>query len=171
MSKVLIIGPSGSGKSYVSATLRKKGIKKAVDADLVEGLADYFDASGRWVEYPLDADKEFFDNHQFLWNRKFLEKFLQKQDEIYLFGLAGNIFDLIGLFEEAFFLKAKPEILAENLRHESRDNPMGKTYYQIRNALKYAEEIEENAKKLGIEMIDAHQSPEEIFLKISNNQP
>ena len=44
---------------------------------------------------------------------------------------------------------------------------MGKTDYQLENALKYAEEIEQKAKELGINIIDAtDKSPEDIFEKI-----
>lgn len=35
--RVLVIGPSGAGKTYVSAALRERGIN-AVDGDLIGGL-------------------------------------------------------------------------------------------------------------------------------------
>ena len=166
MSKrVLIIGPSGSGKTYVSAALRAKGIN-AIDADLVEGLSDWFDGNGKKVKCPADAGPEFLNSHEFLWDREFLSKFLEGQDEIYLFGASGNVFDMLDLFDKVYFLKASPELLAKRLRHKSRENPMGKTDYQLQNALKWAKEIEEKASNLHIEMINADQTPEVIFGKI-----
>src|SRR3989338_3744394 len=136
MSKrVLIIGPSGSGKTYVSAALRAKGIN-AIDADLVEGLSDWFDGNDKKVECPADAGPEFLNNHVFLWDRGFLSKFLEEQDEVYLFGASGNVFDMLDLFDKVYFLKVSPELLAKRLRHENRENPMGKTNYQLQNALK-----------------------------------
>lgn len=167
MSKnILIIGPSGAGKTYISATLRKQGIH-AMDADLVEGLAGWFGAGGNEVVYPENADKKFLDNHEFLWNRKFLWKFLhEQQDDLYLFGMSGNVFDMVDLFDKIYFLKTSPEILAQRLRHENRENPMGRTDYQLQNALNWVKEIEERAKKIDSEMIDANQTPNQIYLQI-----
>ena len=163
MSKrILIIGPSGSGKTYISAALRAKGIN-SIDADLLEGLADWFNGSGRKVQCPMDAGPEFLNNHEFLWDRGFLNKFLEGQNEAYLFGSSGNVFDMLDLFDRVYFLKASPELLADRLRHESRKNPMGKTDYQLQNALKWAKEIEQKASSLHIEMINADQTPEVIL--------
>lgn len=165
--KILIIGPSGSGKTHISAELRKSGIN-AVDADSIPGLSGWFDKDGKEVEYPEGADKEFLDNHEFLWNKEFLKDYLKKQDEtIYIFGLSGNVFKITDLFDRVYFLKVSPQILAKNLRHESRENPMGRTDYQLENALKYAEEIEQKAKELSIEAIDAtDKSANDIFAEI-----
>ena len=166
MSKhILIIGSSGSGKTYISAILRKQGIN-APDGDLIEGLSDWFDGSGNRVSYPLDADKDFLDNHEFLWDKEFLKTFLQNQNAIYLFGMSGNVFEILDLFDKVYFLRVSPELLAERLRHESRENPMGRTDYQLKNALNWAKEIEEKAVRLGIKTIEAKQSPEEIFKEI-----
>jgi len=163
MSKhILITGPSGVGKTHTSSYLRSININ-AIDADEVEGLAGYFNSKREEVECPPDADKEFLDNHEFLWNRSVLESYLAQQNEIYVFGMSGNAFDMIDLFDKVYFLKAPQEVLAERLRHESRKNPMGKTDFQLQNALNWAKEIEENAMELGIEMIDATLSPQEIW--------
>ncbi|MDB5260487.1 MAG: hypothetical protein JWN37_718 [Candidatus Nomurabacteria bacterium] len=164
--KILILGPSGSGKTYTSFYLRRKNIN-AFDADTIPGLAGYFDSKGNEVEFPIGAGKEFLDTHEFLWSREFLKVFLKKNNDVYLFGMAGNAFDMVDLFDKVFFLNAEQEVLAERLRHESRENPMGKTDYQLQNALNWATEIEEEARGLGIKMIDANLPPEEIFKIIS----
>lgn len=169
LKKVLIIGPSGSGKTYISAELRRRDIN-AVDADLITGLSDWFDRNGNKVDYPKDADKEFLENHEFLWDKKFLREFLDKQKEVYLFGLSGNIFSVIDLFDKVYFLKVNPQVLAKNLRRVNRKNLMGRTDYQLENALRYAGEIEIKANKLGIEFIDAtDKSPGQILSKLGNN--
>lgn len=168
--KILIIGPSGSGKTHISAELRKSGIN-AIDADLVPGLSGWFDKQGKEVEYPEDAGKGFLDNHEFLWNKKFLKDYLEKQGEVYLFGLSGNVFDVTDLFDRVYFLKVERQVLAENLRHESRENPMGRTDYQLENALKYAEEIERKAGEVGIEIIDATGKPSDEILKEITQYP
>ena len=74
--KILIIGPSGSGKTSICTTLSKRGMN-AVDADLVPGLSCWFDGHGNEVECPKNADQNFLDNHEFLWNRQFLEGYLR----------------------------------------------------------------------------------------------
>ncbi len=165
--KILIIGPSGSGKTYISSDLRKRGVN-AVDADLVPGLSGWFDGKGNEVEYPESADKGFLNNHEFLWNKEFLKEYLSQQKEIYLFGLSGNIFSVIDLFDRIYFLDVKPDILRKNLRHETRENPMGRTDCQLENALRYAEEIRKMTKELGIKLIDATDKlPEQIFKEIN----
>lgn len=68
---------------------------------------------------------------------------------------------------KVYFLKADPKLLAERLRHGTRENQMGKTDYQLDNAIRWGKEIEEKTKQLGIPMIDAEQSPKEIFAEIS----
>ncbi len=142
---ILIIGPSGSGKTHVSEVLRKQGVN-APDADLIEGLSDWFGAGGKTVTYPENANKEFLDNHEFLWDRNFLSRFLQEQqNDIYLFGMSGNVFDILDLFDRVYFLETSPDILAQRLRHESRKNPMGRTDYQLQNALNWAKKIKEKA--------------------------
>ena len=164
--RVLIIGPSGSGKTYISAELRKQEIN-AVDADLIPRLSGWFNKDGKKVKYPEKADKEFLDNHEFLWNKEFLKDYLESQDDVYFFGLSGNVFNVISLFDRVYCLKVNPEILARNLRHESRENTMGRTDYQLENALKYAEEIEQKAKELGVKIIEVmDKTPEQIFQEI-----
>src|SRR3989338_9651803 len=162
---VLILGPSGAGKTYISAALRAKGIN-APDGDMIEGLSGWFDGNEKKIAYPLDANKDFLDNHQFLWNKEFLKTFLDNENELYLFGMSGNVFEVLDLFDKVYFLNAPPEVLAERLRHESRENPMGRTDYQLQNALDWAKEIEDKASNLGIKMIEARQYPEEIFKEI-----
>lgn len=164
--KILIIGPSGFGKTHISAELRKRRIN-AVDADLIPGLSGWFDKNGNEVQYPEDAGEEFLNNHEFLWNKKFLKEYLDRQKEIYLFGLSGNVFSVIDLFDKVYFLKVESWILGRNLRHETRENPMGRTDYQLKNVLRYAEEIEQKARELGIEIIDAtNKSPKQIFEEV-----
>lgn len=160
--KILVIGPSGSGKTYVSSKLKELGIN-AVDADLIDGLSDWYDGNGNKVEYPRSADQKFLDNYSFLWDKEFLKNYLEKKPDIYLFGSSGNMFEMLDLFDKTYFLKADSLLLKTRLTHESRENPMGITEYQRENAVKWGLEIEKKAKGLGIKFIDATLSPKEIF--------
>lgn len=160
--KILVIGASGSGKTYVSSKLKELGVN-AVDADLIDGLSGWYDGKGNEVKYPNDADQKFLDNHSFLWDREFLKNYLDKNPNIYLFGSSGNMFEVLDLFDKVYFLKVDSLLLKERLIHESRKNPMGRIEYQRENAVKWALEIERKAKNSGIEFIDATLSPEQIF--------
>ena len=70
---------------------------------------------------------------------------------------------MIDLFDKVFFLKVSLENQNEMLMHESRENPMGNTEFQRKNAVKWAQEIEEKAKSLNIPFVDASLSPSEIY--------
>ena len=160
--KVLIFSPSGSGKTYLSSELKKLGIN-AIDADSINGLSSWYDGAGNKVKYPEDADEEFFNNHSFLWDRIFLEDYLSKNPDVYIFGASGNIFDMLDLFDKVYFLKVEPDLQKERLLHQSRENPMGNTEYQRENAVRWGQQLEQKAKNLGIEFIDATLSPQETF--------
>ncbi len=166
--KVLIFGPSGSGKTYLSSQLKNLGINSA-DADLIDGLSSWFDGKGNKVKYPVDADQEFLDNHEFLWDRDFLKSYLNQNSNIYLFGVAGNFSDMLDLFDRVYFLKAPPEVIMDRLTHESRENPMGQTEYQRQNAVNWGLQLEQKAKDLKIPFLDATLKPEEILKQIETD--
>src|SRR3989338_3657146 len=160
--KVLVFGPSGPGKTYVSSELRKLGVN-AIDADAIKELSSWYDGAGNKITYPENADQIFLDNHSFLWDREFLKDYLNKNPNIYLFGASGNIFYMLDLFDKVYFLKIDPEIQKERLTYESRENPMGNTEYQRENAVIWGQELEEKARKLNIPFIKATLSPKEII--------
>lgn len=160
--KELIFGPSGSGKTYISGDLRKQEIP-AVDADAIEGLSSWYDGDGNKVPYPRDADQEFLDNHSFLWDKGFLKDYLDQHANIYLFGTAGNVFDMLDLFDKVYFMKVPEELQKERLMHQSRKNPMGETKYQRANAVAWGKDLEAEARKHQIPFIDATLTPKEIY--------
>jgi len=134
----------------------------AVDADTIEDLHGWFDGKGNKVKYPELADEEFLDNHQFLWDKKYLEKYLEDKEDVYLFGLSGNIFEMRDLFNKVYFLDVLDEVILERLKKDDRENPMGKTEYQQKVVLDYARKIKDKALKLGIKMIDGTKWAKEI---------
>ncbi|MAG59612.1 hypothetical protein CMO96_02365 [Candidatus Woesebacteria bacterium] len=84
-----------------------------------------------------------------------------------MFGSSGNLFDMLKLFDKVFFLKINPELQKERLAHESRENSMGNTEYQREIAVEWGQGLEQKAKSLGIEFIDATRSPKEILKLIT----
>lgn len=164
--KVLIYGPSGSGKTYLSSQLKLMG-HPAIDGDTIDGLSGWFDGLGNRVEYRVDADEEFLENHSFLWSRDFLEKYLADKGSIYIFGAAGNTYEVFDLFDEVYFLKVPIKVQQERLIHPSRENPMGMTKYQREQCAKWAHELYDEAQKYNIPIIDATLTPQEIWEIIS----
>lgn len=166
--KVLIFGPSGSGKTYISSELKKLGVN-AVDADDIGGLSSWYDGSKNKVSYRKDADKDFLDDHSFLWDREFLKKYLDQNPNIYIFGVAGNVFEMLDLFDKVYYLKVLPDIQRQRLMHLFRQNPMGQTEYQRENAVLWAQKLEEETRAFHIPFIDATLSPKKIMNFIDEN--
>lgn len=163
--KTLIFGPSGSGKTYITKELRKFNVN-SIDADLVTGLCSWFDKNGNKVTYQENADKEWLNNHSFLWDKNFLKQYLIKNPNTILLGVSENIFDMFDLFDKVYYLDISENKQDERLRHKSRDNPMGSTEYQRKNAIIWGQTLKQKARELGIKFIDATQTPEEIYKKI-----
>lgn len=160
--RILIIGPSGAGKTHLSKEFKRMGLN-AFDTDELEGLHGWYDWRKKKVSFPHDAGKAFMDNHEFLWDRKFLENFLAQNPDIYLFGNSGNASKMLDLFDKIYFLKVPKDILIQRLDHQSRTNPMGKTDFQKQVVLAWADKNEKEAKTLGIQFIDGTLSPKEIL--------
>lgn len=118
---------------------------------------------GNKVTYPEDAGPEFLDNHSFLWDKEFLKDYLKDKNEIYLFGSSGNVIGTADLFDKVYFLKVDPDLQRERLMHATRENPMGNTEYQRENAIKWGQELEQKAKSIKAEFIDASLNPKEIY--------
>ena len=166
VQKILISGMPYSGKSYVSAFLKKKG-EHVVDADNIRGLGQWFDKNGNKVNFPRDANSEWLKAHKFLWNKNFLRAWLDEQKStIYLFGLATNVFDVIELFDRAYYLNMSPELLKERFSNNKRTNPMGNTKEQQEAILRALSSFAQKAKEKGLIFVQADQSPEDIYKKV-----
>jgi dephospho-CoA kinase len=162
--KVLIVGPSGAGKTYLSNELKKLGLN-SVDADIIGPLSSWFYGDEK-VKYQENADKEWLDNHSFLWDKDYLKHYLNENPDIHLLGASGNVFEMLDLFDKVYYLNVPDEVQDERLQHETRENPMGNTEYQRKNAIEWGHELRDKAKDLGIEFIDATSSPEEIYRQL-----
>jgi len=164
--KVLVFGPSGAGKTYVSHALHQLGYN-AFDADEVEGLSAWYDPSGRKVAPPKTAEEAFQNHYSFLWSRKFLKGFLQQYEDVFLFGGSGNTANLFDLFDKVFFLKVDPALQKERLLHASRKNPQ--MDIRLDEVVVWGAWLEEMAAKRNIPFIDASLTPVQILDAITRS--
>lgn len=163
--KVLIFGPSGAGKSYLSIELKKLGLN-SVDADLIGPLSSWFYGDEK-VQYQENADRDWLDNHSFLWDKDYLKQYLTDNFDIYLLGASGNVFEMFDLFDKVYYLNVSDKVQDERLQRDSRENPMGNTEYQRRNAIDWGHDLRAKAKDLEIDFIDATKTPEEIYSQLN----
>src|SRR6478752_8667664 len=102
--KVLITGPSGAGKTFLTQEFNRHGLQ-AYDSDQIHGLDSWYDSAGSKVTMPEGAGKEFLDTHQFLWDREFLTSYLEQNPNVFILGMSGNVFDMLDLFDKVYFLQ------------------------------------------------------------------
>ena len=165
IERVLVIGPSGSGKTYISKNLQLVHIN-AVDADSLKGLCKWTDESGYKIKFKKSADKTWLKHHHFIWDRNFLKKYLEKQKQIYLFGLSQNVFDMVDLFDKVYYLHLRPKLVDEHLRSKKRKNPWGHYKKQRDLTVKGLGELKTLAKKHKCKIIKANVTPDELFHEI-----
>ena len=121
--KVLVFGPSGAGKTYVSQTLKKQGIPAYDDGD-IEGLSAWYDKQGNKIAVPKTAHEALENHYSFLWSKRILKHFLNQFSDVYVFGGSGNIFNVTNLFDKTFFLKVEPNVQKQRILHSLRETPL-----------------------------------------------
>ena len=87
--KVLVFGPSASGKTYVAHALQKQGINAFDDGD-IEGLSAWYNQDGKQVPEPATADEAVEKRLAFLWSRKSLARFLDQFAEAEIFNIISR---------------------------------------------------------------------------------
>jgi len=158
--KVLVIGPSGSGKSYVADALQVRGINAFDDED-IDGLSSWYNQQRQKIPPPKTAEEAFANHYSFLWDKKFLSDFLNGHDEVYIFGGSGNVTDVFDLFDKVYFLKIGPELQRKRLRSPLRKTP--DLDFGEEGMIVWGAWFEEEARKRNVPFVDANQTPEEIF--------
>lgn len=167
--KVLIIGIAGTGKSFLVERLKEMGVN-AIDVDFTK-LAKFVDENGNQVAYDPNGGRNWWASHYYVFNLKLLKDLLKENDNAYVFcnvygkpGERNGSFDVIGLFDKTYYLLAPKELLAKRLTGRT-NNIFGKHPDELHKVLEYKDEMDENAKKLGIPIIDAT-LPVETMIKI-----
>lgn len=162
---ILIIGSSGSGKTHIVQKLKNK-YPFIYDSDEIQDLSDWFGEGGKPVKFPENADKKWLNEHEFLWDREVLKKFIKENEPVIIFGLSGNCFSMLDLFDKVYYLDINPAEIKKRLKSQNRLNPMGKTKEQTDLVIKYMTSIRHKAAELKIPFISANQSPEQIINQI-----
>ena len=165
--KILVVGLSGSGKTYISKNLKSLGIP-AYDADEVDGLAGWFDKKGNKTTYPENASKEWLEQNDWLWDKEFLKNWLNENEEVILFGVSSNWTDCLDLFDNLFCLSLNAEELRKRLSSEDRENSFGKTEEQQEQVIKNTESFVNYCKSYNAVIINASQDPKAILDFILN---
>ena len=125
---ILITGITGSGKSAIYDELKKLGYK-AYDIEIMEGLFNLVDKkTGKIVNNYDNKNLEWVKRHDWICNIKRLQELVRKNAEGTAFycGTAGNLDELLFLFDKIFLLKVSPEILRERLSTR-KSNDYGRT--------------------------------------------
>jgi broad-specificity NMP kinase len=146
MSKFLITGRAGSGKSAVNAELRRRGLN-SMDADDVRGLANWEDLK---TGQKTQVDPGSFVDYSKVgwnWNPKTLSELLAEPRELFLCGSASNELDYHRLFDKVFVLTLDPE--TQRKRLQERSSKYGKGQDMQDEIVKEQEEFVGQAVHLG----------------------
>ncbi|MDQ7949943.1 MAG: hypothetical protein REI78_15240 [Pedobacter sp.] len=149
--KMLVFGPSGAGKSYVCRRLKQQGIP-AFDEGDIEGLSAWYNKDGQKIEPPTTADEAIKNGYAFLWSKKVLRNFIKDFDDVWVFGGSGNIFNLLDLFDQVYFLQVAADVQLQRLKSPGRPTPL--LDFNQDGTVIWGAWLEAEAKKRGIEMTD-----------------
>lgn len=132
------------------------------DADQLEGLAGWYNGEG--VKAPGAAIPEDFDTvpYAFLWSKRFLKRFLSGFEEVFVFGGAGNIFDMTDLFDKTYFLRVDDAVL--NARNKERKGREG-------DVVIWGDWFEPEALKRHIPFLDGSGTPARLYFEITGKKP
>ncbi len=160
--RVLITGISGSGKTYLARYFRRRSLN-AYDGDAVHGLAKWVNGKGRAVSYPKDASQEWLSRNYWVWSERRLRALLNCRRDVFVFGIPHNLYDIVTLFNEAYYLKASRALIHKRLASRGRDNDFGKAPHQMRMILAWKNYADRQARMAGLRFIDASLPPSRIM--------
>jgi len=157
--KILITGLPGSGKSTICAHLLRRGYN-AFDAD-----ETFLSFNGK--KLPVGASIKWILDNLPLWDEMKVSALMKENmhRDVYVFGVAPNIFNFLSVFDKVYYLDATMETLTYRLGIP-RENPFGTTVAQRRIVTMFAPVASIMAKIRGFEFVDASLEPEQIFSKI-----
>lgn len=164
--RTLVLGVAGTGKSYLVKEMKSRGMN-AIDAD--DGLATFVDRNGNEVEYNSREGAEWWSSHYYVLKLTKLKRLLGANKSIYVFGDVGGqpgkrngLLDVIHLFDRVCYMRAPTSLIRKRLA-ERRDNPFGKNPDEVAGTLKHKSRMDEAARRMKFEAIDATMPTDEII--------
>ena len=157
MTKVLITGMSGTGKSSVIAELAARGYR-AVDLDHHE-----------WSEYqPMAMPKETFENDRdWVWREDAVERLLSSDETTSLFvsGCASNQGKFYARLDQIILLSAPVELLVDRLAKRTT-NAYGKRPEEQQQVRYYQRTVEPLLRKSATAEIDTSAPLEDVVTAV-----
>jgi len=163
MSRFLIDGRAGSGKSAINGELRKRGYNSH-DADDFPGLASWVDTR---TKEPVEVDPSKYVDYSRVdwdWDGEVLKKVIAENPNLFLCGSASNDLDFFNLFDRVFILTIDPARQLESL--QTRNSPYAKDSRQQQETIKDQADFVDDALKLGAVAIENSGTLEEVVDKI-----
>jgi dephospho-CoA kinase len=160
--KYLVTGTLASGKSTIGKLLKKKGYK-FVDIDYEKGLAGWFNKkTGKRTPSVDNPDGNWFDQHDWNWDRSFLKNILKNYNEKHIFvcGVTSNTAENVDLFDKVLLLKVSQKRLRKRMIKRGDTD--------IERVFVWYKSFEQGMLDRGAVVIDAEQKPEVVAQDILN---
>ena len=171
---ILILGVPGTGKSYLTGKMNKKGIN-AVDASCFTKLVD---SKGRKATYDPNAGMAQWSTHYQVVDKRSLNKLLERKKTAYFFcfyaygqpGKRNGIFDVLDLFDKIYYLNAPKKVIADRVKNRSKNRPtrFGKNPEELKMVFDMKKKLDKRAKALGFQFVDTTLPAEKIIKIITS---
>ena len=165
--RILVIGPSRSGKTFLTRILREHGLP-VVDADKETGLIAWrSDADGKKVTtFPSEPSADWFKVHHFLMDMDALAVYLTDHTDVIFLAHCWNIMDCVGLFDEVYFMYVPPAELARRMKNQRRDHLWQGSKAEVDFMLERHRERRVQAEAMGIPLLDMSQPSQQVMQEL-----
>jgi gluconate kinase len=165
--KILIAGATGAGKSTIARELTNLGYT-AYDSDNVSGLTRWEDKNGNPVERLDNPPADWFDHHNWNWNRQKMQELLTSYETAFVCGSSSNMRDLFDLFDKIFLLRIDEPTLRDRLANRT-SNDFGKHPHELVSILSWFDWFQKDLADRGAVVIDATQPVAQVVNQILGN--
>ena len=159
-----ITGSPGVGKSTIGKLLQEKGYK-FIDVDQVLELARWYNKkSGRLVTSNKENNADWYEEHDWNWDRSVLKRLLAENDgkDVFVCGITSNQTNDLDLFDKVFLLQAN----THELRKRMLERKIVGDTSDVDHVFDWQQSFESEMLKHGAIAIDAHLEPQLIVREI-----
>ncbi|MGA3150000.1 MAG: AAA family ATPase [Candidatus Saccharimonadales bacterium] len=157
MSKYLITGVAGTGKSSVAKELQKRGYA-AYDTEV--GFSYYVNKnSGERAVRPTHPKLKWYEEHERVFNEQVLNNIFKKHSDepLFICSITANQKKYYPSFDKIFLLTSPDELLAKRI-HSRTDNHFGKHPLELARVISRHQAFDDELKAAGAIVIDSTQS-------------